>query len=157
MLYYYSSSQKMTKISKNIQSACKECNKNFSSRNCYNNLCGPCCILRNDLCSYHGYKLQYTIRDIRKAEYRRISTKHIFDEIYQTKCISKDIISIIIEYIINRKKCDNCDRTINSKHETICFKCNIPLCESCAIKINDCYNCEECYKANRICVKCNIL
>lgn len=144
----------MVKILKKTRNKCTGCNKNFSSRSCDDNLCGICCIQRNYLCCHHGYKYRYIINNIKQEEHHCIRITKIFEKIYQTKCVSDDIINIIINYIVERRKCDNCERIFycKPKREIICFKCAIQLCSGCAIKINN--NCNNCNNYNYSCNKC---
>lgn len=119
------------------------CGKNFRAKNCYNGTCGSCCIYANDFCTYHGKKLWREIESIREMEYHKISIKNIFETIYQSnwnesQYFPKDIVNLIIQYVIDRKKYDNCKTSFHCressfhKNKIICFKCGIPMCDACA-------------------------
>jgi len=136
-------------------------------------MCGFCCVMVNDKCTFHTKKKKSIKKD--KSTRRKnpptklfteVLSKHyetmdeIIEEIHQMKYIPKVIANIIIDYVDSREICIGCNKKYNYINWHTCFKCDKDLCEHCGIQVNTscniCYCCKNCYKIKEECAKCSI-
>lgn len=112
----------------------EECHVNFISRRCVSRSCATCCIKSNDLCEYHGHTHWREKMELRSQEYKGISTKVLFQEIYKSILFPKEMIQLIQEYTFQRIYCVNCTSRLRSYQQELdylCVTCQVPMCLQC--------------------------